>query len=63
MEPVTLARLPLVIVRVGCSNESAVACLEHDMSGVSCLVSQHLFVLEENSWDMVSCLRVGECAW
>ena len=63
MEPVTLARLLLVIVRVGCSNASVAVCFEHDMSGVSCLVSQHLFALEENSWDMVSCLRVGECAW
>ena len=63
MEPVTLARLLLVIVRVGCCNESAAACLEQDMSGVSGLVDQHLFVLEENSWDVVSCLRVGECAW
>ena len=63
MEPVTLARLLLVIVMVGCSNASAAVCFEHDISGVSCLVGQHLFVLEENSWDMVSCLRVGECAW
>ena len=49
MEPVTLARLLLVIVKVGCSNASAAAFFEHDMSGVSCLVSQHLFALEENS--------------
>ena len=63
MEPVTLARLLLVSVRVSCSSASAAACLDHGMSGVSCLVGQHLFVLEENSWDMVSCLRVGECAW
>ena len=63
MEPVILARLLLVIVMVGCSNASAAVCFEHDMSGVSFLVSQHLFALEENSLDMVSCLRVGECAW
>ena len=63
MEPVTLVRLLLVPVRVGCSNASAAGCFEHDTSGVSVLVSEHLFVLEENSWDMVSCLWVGECAW
>ena len=63
MEPVFLARLPLASVRVGCFNESVAACLDHDVSGVSCLVSQHLFVLEENSEDMVAWLRLGECAW
>jgi hypothetical protein len=63
MEPVALARLLLVIVRVGCCSESAAVCLEHAASGVSCLVGQHLFVLEENSRDMVACLWVGECAW
>ena len=49
MEPVTLARLLLVTVKAGCSNASIAVCFEHDMSGVSCLVSQHLFALEENS--------------
>jgi hypothetical protein len=63
MEPVALVRLLLVNVRVGCCNASAAVCSNHAASGVSCLVGQHLFVLEENSRDMVACLRVGECAW
>ena len=62
MEPVTLVRLLLAIVRVGCCSASAAARLEHDVGGVSYFVSQHLFVLEENSEDMVACLRAGECA-
>jgi hypothetical protein len=63
MEPVFLARLPLASARVSCFNASVAVCFEPDVSGVSCLVSQHLFALEENSRDMVAWLRSGECAW
>jgi hypothetical protein len=63
MEPVILARLLCIIVKVGCCNVSASTCSEHAMLGASCLGSQHLFLLEEISEDMEACLRAGECAW
>jgi hypothetical protein len=42
---------------------SAAASFEHDSWSVSCLVCQHLSLLDEDSKDMVACLWVGECAW
>ncbi len=44
-------------------NASVATGFDLDVRGVSYLVCQRRFGLEENSRDMVVCLRVGECAW
>ena len=62
MEPVILARLSFTMVRIVCCSASAANCLELVVGGVSCLVRQHLFLLEENFEDMGAYLWVGECA-
>ena len=63
MEPVIVARLLHVSVMACCSNASALAGFEQYLWSVSCLVCQHLSMLDEDSKDMVACLWVGECAW
>ena len=44
-------------------NASVPAGSELDVRGVSRLVCQREFAIEEISRDMVAYLRVGECAW
>ena len=62
MEPVTLVRLLGASVTAGCFSASVAAGCDRDVPGVSRLVCQHQFELEDDLGDMVACLRVGECA-
>ncbi len=46
-----------------CFSASVAASSDLDACGASCLVCQRRFIVEENSKDMVSCLRADERAW
>ena len=57
MEPVFLVILVRAKVMACCFNASVAAGFDLDVRGVAYLVCQRRFRIEENSRDMVSCLR------
>ena len=57
-----LGRLLGANVMARCFNASVAAGFDMDAGGVARLACQRQFGVEENSRDLVSCLRVTECA-
>ena len=58
-----MARLLHANVMICCFSASVAVGFDQDVCSASCLVCQLQFAFEENSGDMVACLRVCECAW